>query len=88
MAQVPALLRPDLFADPDGGVVPPGKFPTYYGWMTYIPLCLCVCMEIERRYRAMALGKRNFAGECGGRMIDSSTRKSETVGNGWASNRR
>jgi hypothetical protein len=25
-----------------------GKFPTYYGWMTYVPLCLCVCMALAR----------------------------------------
>ncbi|MDB6023711.1 MAG: hypothetical protein JWQ04_3568 [Pedosphaera sp.] len=24
-----------------------GKFPTYYGWMTYVPLCLCVCMALS-----------------------------------------
>src|SRR5260221_2333228 len=23
-----------------------GKFPTYYGWMTYVPLCLCVCLAL------------------------------------------
>lgn len=23
-----------------------GKFPTYYGWMTYIPLSLCVCATL------------------------------------------
>ncbi len=25
-----------------------GKFPTYYGWMTYVPLCLCVCMTLDQ----------------------------------------
>ncbi len=25
-----------------------GKFPTYYGWMTYLPLCLCVCATLSR----------------------------------------
>lgn len=24
-----------------------GKFPTYYGWMTYAPLCLCVCATLS-----------------------------------------
>ncbi len=24
-----------------------GKFPTYYGWMTYVPLCVCVCMALD-----------------------------------------
>lgn len=24
-----------------------GKFPTYYGWMTYGPLCLCVCAALS-----------------------------------------
>lgn len=24
-----------------------GKFPTYYGWMTYAPLCLCVCAALS-----------------------------------------
>jgi hypothetical protein len=24
-----------------------GKFPTYYGWMTYVPLCLCVCATLS-----------------------------------------
>lgn len=25
-----------------------GKFPTYYGWMTYVPLCLCLCMTLGK----------------------------------------
>ena len=25
-----------------------GKFPTYYGWMTYAPLCLCVCATLSQ----------------------------------------
>lgn len=25
-----------------------GKFPTYYGWMTYVPLALCICMELSK----------------------------------------
>jgi hypothetical protein len=25
-----------------------GKFPTYYGWMTYMPLSLCLCMTLEK----------------------------------------
>jgi hypothetical protein len=24
-----------------------GHFPTYYGWMTYAPLCLCVCATLS-----------------------------------------
>ncbi len=24
-----------------------GKFPTYYGWMTYVPLSLCVCASLS-----------------------------------------
>lgn len=24
-----------------------GKFPTYYGWMTYVPLCMCVCATLS-----------------------------------------
>ncbi|HSY20097.1 MAG TPA: hypothetical protein VK815_17255, partial [Candidatus Acidoferrales bacterium] len=25
-----------------------GKFPTYYGWMTYVPLSLCLCMILDQ----------------------------------------
>ncbi len=25
-----------------------GKFPTYYGWMTYIPLAVCICATLSK----------------------------------------
>ncbi len=25
-----------------------GKFPTYYGWMTYIPLAICICATLSQ----------------------------------------
>jgi hypothetical protein len=41
-----------------------GRFPTYYGWMIYAPLCVCVCATLSevplsaalRRTSAVALG--------------------------------
>src|SRR4029453_12238588 len=40
-----------------------GKFPTYYGWMTYIPLAVCVCATLDqcRGQRAMRWLSRAFA---------------------------
>lgn len=36
------------------------KFPTYYGWMTYIPLAICVCasldLELPVNVRRLAVG--------------------------------
>lgn len=36
------------------------KFPTYYGWMTYIPLAVCVCASLDltlpTRIRGFAIG--------------------------------
>ncbi len=36
------------------------KFPTYYGWMTYIPLAICVCgsldLDLPANVRSLAVG--------------------------------
>ncbi len=36
------------------------KFPTYYGWMTYVPLTICVCgsldLHLPARVRRLAVG--------------------------------
>lgn len=30
-----------------GALLVSGKFPTYYGWMTYVPLAICVCTTLS-----------------------------------------
>ncbi|NOS72136.1 MAG: hypothetical protein HOP33_19695 [Verrucomicrobia bacterium] len=30
-----------------GALLISGKFPTYYGWMTYVPLAICVCATLS-----------------------------------------